>query len=606
MATPPILILTDVLLSFGGNPLLEGAAIQVSTGDRICLVGRNGSGKSTMLKIVAGMIEFDAGDRFVQPGTTVRYLAQEPDLSGYETVLDYVQEGLDEGVDPFRASYLLGELGLDETLGTKTLSGGEKRRAALARAIAPKPDILLLDEPTNHLDLPAIAWLEAELKAMRSAIVFVSHDRRFLSHLSKSVVWLDRGAARRLDRGFDEFEDWRDGILEQEMEERRKLDQKIASEMEWKNKGVTARRKRNMGRLRALMDLRTERKEQKHATASAKMSQVEGQQAGRKVIEAYKISKSFGDTLIVEDFSTVVKRGDRVGLVGPNGAGKTTILKMLTGELKPDAGTVKNAKTIDMAVMDQGRESLHRDTSLSAALTGGTSDTVVVNGQPRHVHSVMKDFLFSPSQARTPIKDLSGGERGRLMLARALVKPSNLLVLDEPTNDLDLETLDVLQEMLADYQGTVLLVSHDRDFLDRVATSVIAYEGKGRWVDYAGGYSDMLAQGGGAWLKDEDVSKASSKKPAAKPKPKPAEPKKSVKLSYKDKYALETLPGEIAALEDRIKELVAVLADPTLYTRDTDAFRKASSDLDTAKAELAEKEDEWLRVEMLREELEQA
>ncbi len=601
---PPILILTDILLSFGGDPLLEGAGIQVSAGDRICLVGRNGSGKSTMLKIVAGMIDFDAGDRFVQPGTTVRYLPQEPDLSGYETVLDYVKAGLDEVADPYRASYLLEELGLPETLGTKTLSGGEKRRAALARAIAPKPDILLLDEPTNHLDLPAIAWLEEELKAMRSAIVFVSHDRRFLSHLSKSVVWLDRGKARRLDRGFDEFEDWRDGILEQEIEERRKLDQKIASEMEWRNKGVTARRKRNMGRLRALMDLRTERKSQKHAVSSAKMSQTEGQQAGKKVIEAYKVSKSFGETLIVEDFSTVVKRGDRVGLVGPNGAGKTTILKMLIGEMEPDAGTVKCAKTIDMAVMDQGRESLHRDTSLSAALTGGTADTVVINGQPRHVHSVMKDFLFSPSQARTPIGELSGGERGRLMLARALVKPSNLLVLDEPTNDLDLETLDVLQEMLADYQGTVLLVSHDRDFLDRVASSVIAYEGEGRWIDYAGGYSDMLAQGGGTWLKDEDATKASVKK--AKPKSVEKASKKTVKLSYKDKFALETLPGEIAALEGRIKNLVAVLADPTLYTSDTDAFRKASADLEAAKADLAEKEEEWLRVEILREEMEQA
>lgn len=602
---PPILILTDVLLSFGGDPLLEGAAIQVSEGDRICLVGRNGSGKSTLLKIIAGMIDFDAGDRFLQPGTTVRYLPQEPDLSDYATVLDYVQDGMDDGADPYRASYLLGELGLSETLGTKTLSGGEKRRAALARVLAPKPDILLLDEPTNHLDLPAIAWLEQELKTIRSAIVFVSHDRRFLSHLSKAVVWLERGRARRLDRGFDHFEDWRDGILDQETEERRKLDQKISTEMEWMNKGVTARRKRNMGRLRALKDLRSDRKNQKKSTASAKMSQTEGQQAGRKVIEAYKISKSFGETLIVDDFSTVVKRGDRIGLVGPNGAGKTTILKMLMGELKPDAGSVKNAKTIDMAVMDQGRESLHRDTSLKAALTGGTSDTVVINDQQRHVHSVMKDFLFSPAQARTPIKDLSGGERGRLMLARALVKPSNLLILDEPTNDLDLETLDVLQEMLADYKGTVLLVSHDRDFLDRVATSVIAYEGKGRWVDYAGGYSDMLAQGGGSWLKDQDASKATVKKSPSKQKPAPVI-KKAVKLSYKDKYALETLPGEIAGLETRIKQLVAVLADPGLYTRDTDAFRKASADLDAAKAAMAEKEDEWLRVEMLREEMEQA
>jgi ATP-binding cassette subfamily F protein uup len=600
---PPILHLRDIALSFGGTPLLLEAELAVGESERICVVGRNGSGKSTLLKIAAGQVAPDRGERFLQPGTTLRYLSQEPDLSGFASVHDFVRAGLAPGDDEHRATYLLQQLGLDPAADPAKLSGGEARRAALARALAPQPDILLLDEPTNHLDLPAIEWLEGQLLASRGALVMISHDRRFLERLSRATLWLDRGKTRRLDQGFKDFEAWRDAILEREETEQHKLVRKIAAETEWLHKGVTARRRRNQGRLRALMDLRKQRRQQTQATGNVVMTATEGRTSGKLVIEARGIAKAFAGTRVVDNFSIRVMRGERVGLVGPNGAGKTTLVNLLTGALAPDSGSVRLGANIQLISLDQRRAGLDPDTTLSDALTGGQSDSVTVGGQTKHVISYMKDFLFLPEQARTPLRALSGGERGRLMLARALARPSNLLVLDEPTNDLDLETLDLLQEMLADYQGTVLLVSHDRDFLDRVVTATIAAEGDGRWTVYAGGYSDMAAQRAQsepAARKNDAAPGGQAKRAAAQPSA-PSAGKR--KLSFKEKHALETLPKKIAKLEAEAAALRTRLAAPDLYARDRTAFEAAAKALEQTEDALTAAEDEWLSLEMLRESL---
>jgi len=600
---PPLLLLQDIRLSFGGRPLIENASLSVSAGERLCLVGRNGSGKSTLLKIAAGFIEADKGSRFVQPGATLRYLPQEPDLSAFASTLAYVEAGLGPGDDPHRAARLLESLGLTGEETPASLSGGEARRAALARVLAPEPDILLLDEPTNHLDLPAIEWLEETLRPMRSALVIISHDRRFLERLSRATVWLDRGATRRLDQGFSAFEAWRDGVINEEEKERERLDRKISQELDWVRYGVTARRKRNMGRMRKLEGLRTERREQRRAVGTVKFGAAQGDLSGKSVVEAFDVTKAFGERVIVREFSTRILRGDRVALVGANGAGKTTLLSLLTGALAPDSGRIKLGTNLEMVTLDQRRESLDTGLTLAEALTDGRGDSVIVNGEARHVIGYMRDFLFTPEQARAPISALSGGERGRLMLARALARRSNLLVLDEPTNDLDLETLDLLEEMLDDYEGTILLVSHDRDFLDRVATSVIVAEGDGRWTDYAGGYTDMIAQRGEA--APARTAARGERKDEAKDgaAPAPRAPQKA-KLSFKQKHALETLPKRLEALAAEIGKLEATLSEPNLFSRDRKRFEAASARLGAAQAEHGAAEEEWLTLEMLREELE--
>ena len=595
---PPILTLADISLTFGGTPLLEGAELIVSAGERLCLVGRNGSGKSTLLKIATGMMAFDAGTRFLQPGTTIRYLPQEPDLSGFANVLDYAEGGLAPGDDPYRAQRLLGLLGLAGDEDPVRLSGGEARRAALARALAPKPDILLLDEPTNHLDMPAIQWLESELQSLGSAIVMISHDRRFLENLSKATVWLDRGQIRRLEKGFGAFEEWRDETLEREATVRHKLDRKIHRENHWLIHGVTARRKRNQRRLGELIEMRRHRRELRQVTGDVKLAPTMGAQSGKLVAEAEGISKAYDGPKIIDDFSVRILRGDRVGFVGPNGAGKTTLLNILTGAARPDTGKVRLGASVEMVTLDQSRESLDAASTLIDALTGGSGEHVSVAGQHRHVVSYMKDFLFAPEQARTPVGELSGGERGRLMLARALARPSNLLVLDEPTNDLDLETLDLLQEMLADYQGAVMLVSHDRDFIDRIVTSVIAFEGEGHWCEYAGGYSDIAAQ------RAPDAGAAEITKPrAASNSPAPRAPGKT-KLSFKETHALKSLPVEMARLQREIEAHQETLADPGLYARDRQAFDDAAARLAATAQELAAMEEKWLALEIKREEIE--
>ena len=596
---PPLLTLQDVHLTFGGTPLLDGAELSIGERERVCLVGRNGSGKSTLLKIAAGIVEADRGTRFAQPGATVRYLPQEPDLTGFPTTLAFVQAGLAPGDDPFRAQYLLGQLGLTGGEDPARLSGGEARRAALARVLAPQPDILLLDEPTNHLDLPAIEWLETELSGSRSALVLISHDRRFLERLSRATVWLDRGTTRRIERGFAAFEQWRDQVLEEEEREQHKLGRKIAAEEHWMRYGVTARRKRNMRRVGLLAQMRKDFREHRGAQGNVKIAVNDAELSGRLVVEADRVSKSYGEP-VVRDFSIRIQRGDRIGFVGPNGAGKTTLLKMLTGELAPDSGTVTLGVNLAMATLDQRREALDPNTSVRDTLTGGRGDSVFVGGQTRHVVGYMKDFLFAPEQAGTPVSALSGGERGRLTLARELAKPSNLLVLDEPTNDLDLETLDLLEEMIDDYPGTVLLVSHDRDFLDRTVSAVIVAEGGGRWNVYAGGYIDMVAQRG-----EGVTAKAARPEPKApREKPVAAVPAPKRRLSFNEKHALETLPGRIAALEAEIAKLSKVIADPALYARDRAAFDAASAALAQAQADLAAAEDDWLRLEELREQVE--
>src|ERR1700761_6898295 len=544
---PPLIQLKDISLTFGGTPLLSGVELNVAPGERVCLIGRNGSGKSTLLRIAAGLVEADSGTRFVQPGATIRYLPQEPDFGAHATTFAYVEAGLAPGDDHHQAHYLLEQLGLTGDENPANLSGGEARRAALARVLAPSPDILLLDEPTNHLDLSTIEWLEKELDSRRSALVLISHDRRFLSNLSRSTAWLDRGRIKQIDRGFAAFEAWRDEVLAEEERDQHKLDRKIVNEEHWLRYGVSGRRKRNVKRLGDLHALRQQRRDYRGAAGNANIAAAEAEKSGKLVIEAKGISKSYGDRKIVDGFSIRVQRGDRIGIVGPNGAGKTTLVDLLTGADAPDSGSIRFGANIEMATLDQHRESLDPKSTLADALTGGGTDHVMLGGKPKHVVSYMKDFLFAQEQMRTPLEVLSGGERGRLMLARALAKPSNFLVLDEPTNDLDLETLDVLEDMLGDYEGTVILISHDRDFLDRVVTSVIVPEGGGRWIEYAGGYSDMLVQRGA------DLKRGAIKAPAVetvktnKGGPAPGAAKR--RLNFNEKHALETLPKTIAKLQ---------------------------------------------------------
>jgi ABC transport system ATP-binding/permease protein len=597
---PPLLQLKDIALTFGGTPLLTGAELSVSTGERVSLVGRNGSGKSTLLKIAAKLIAPDRGSVFVQPGALVSYLPQEPDFSGFTSALAYVEAGLRPTDGRHAARYLLEQLGLNGQEDPVHLSGGEARRVALARVLAPSPDVLLLDEPTNHLDLTIIEWLERDLDARRTALVIISHDRRFLSTLSRSTVWLDRGQTRRIERGFSHFEEWRDVLLAEEERDQHKLDRKIVAEEHWMRYGVTGRRKRNMRRVGQLQALRDQRRTYRGSVGSATITAGSAAPSGALVIETKGIGKSYAGRDIVSDFSIRIQRGDRIGVVGSNGSGKTTLVNMLTGIIPPDTGSVRLGSTLAVAMLNQYRDSLDPNVTVKQALTGGEGDTVEVNGVAKHVVSYMKDFLFASEQARTPLGKLSGGERGRLMLAQALAKPSNLLVLDEPTNDLDMETLDVLEDVIGDYPGTVLLISHDRDFLDRLVNGVIAPEGDGRWIEYAGGYSDMLAQRGADRTPDRrkpETSKAASARAAAEPQP------VKRRMRFKDTHALETLPKTIAALQTQASELQAKLGDPQFYARDRADFEKVTAALGDIQRKISAAEEQWLELETLREEL---
>ncbi|EMS99015.1 ABC transporter nucleotide-binding protein/ATPase [Agrobacterium tumefaciens str. Cherry 2E-2-2] len=605
---PPILKLDDIKLTFGVTPLLDGANLQVEPGDRICLVGRNGSGKSTLMKIAAGLVEAQSGEVFRHPAATIRYLEQAPDFAGYDTVQAYAEAGLGPGDDPYRVTYLLEHLGLTGQEHPASLSGGEARRAALARVMAPEPDILMLDEPTNHLDLPTIEWLESELQQTRSALVLISHDRRFLEKVSTSTVWLDRGQSRRLNRGFAHFEEWRDKVLEEEELEQHKLGKAIEREEHWMRYGVTARRKRNMRRVGELQAMRAEYRGHKGPQGTVQATVTEGRESGKLVIEAEAITKAYGERVIVAPFSLRVHRGDCVGFVGPNGAGKTTLLKMLTGQLQPDSGSVKLGTNLEIATLDQKREDLNPNDTLAHYLTDGRGENLLVNGELKHVTGYMKDFLFQPEQARTPIRNLSGGERARLILARILARPTNLLILDEPTNDLDIETLDLLQEIVAGFSGTVILVSHDRDFLDRTVTSTIAPvnpdEPDGRWIEYAGGYSDMMAQRKGAAEEKRKAEKQEKAKAAPSASASQDPSKAKGKLSFKQKFALENLPKEMEKAQGEIAKREQRMADPELFTKDPAAFNTLAQEMSKLRDKLEAMEEEWLELEMLREELE--
>jgi ATP-binding cassette subfamily F protein uup len=605
MAEPPILTLADVSLTFGGDPLFAGVALAVHPSERIALVGRNGSGKSTLMKNMAGLVLPDSGTRFVRPGLSVGYMAQDPDFACYPTLGTYVAEGIDPA-EHYRAEMAMEGVKLDGGLDPARASGGERRRAALARILAAAPDLMLLDEPTNHLDIAAVQWLEDHLAATRTAFVVISHDRAFLRRLTDRTLWVDRGIVRRLDQGFSAFEEWRDKTFEEEDQARHKLDRLIKAEGRWAVEGISARRKRNQGRVRRLAEMRAERRAQIARQGTARMEfDSAASRSGKLVVEANSISKSFGGRPIVRDFSLRIQRGERVALVGPNGVGKTTLLKMLTGELAPDTGTVRLGTNLIPAVFDQNRAALDPEASLWDTLTGdaeigvsGRGDQVMVRSRPRHVVGYLKDFLFAEAQARGPVSALSGGEKARLLLARLMAKDSNLLILDEPTNDLDVETLDLLQELIADYEGTVILVSHDRDFLDRVATTTVAMEGDGRATVYAGGWTDHLAQRG---AEPDAAAAARPKTPGATTRPDTRLESRPARLSFKQAHRLDTLPAEIDRLAAEIAKLEGFLADPDLFTRDPAKFQKATEALIQRQTALAAAEEEWLTLEELRE-----
>jgi ATP-binding cassette subfamily F protein uup len=601
---PPLLTLNDITLGFGGRPLFSGVSLAIAPGERLCVVGRNGSGKSTLMKIGAGLVEPDAGERFVRPGAKVAYLAQDPDPAGFATLGDYAAADLAES-ERWRADAAMDGLKVDGTCSTATASGGERRRAALARLIAGEPDLMLLDEPTNHLDIQAIEWLEEYLADTSAAFAIISHDRAILTKLTRATLWLDRGEVRRGPHGFGRFEEWRDKIFEEEVAQRHKLDRLIKDEARWAVEGISARRTRNQGRVRRLAALRAARSEQIARTGTAAMELSSGEKSGKLVIEAKDISKSFGSNLIFKDFSIRIARGERIALVGPNGVGKTTLLKVLIGEMAPDAGSVRLGSNIQMAVFDQSRLALDPGQSLWQSLTGdrllgvkGNSDQVMVRGRPRHVIAYLKDFLFDERQARGSASALSGGERARLLLARIMARESNLLVLDEPTNDLDIETLDLLQELIADFDGTVLLVSHDRDFIDRTATATIAMEGDGRALVYAGGWSDYRAQRGGGPLRPAPRRAAAKASPAAA-RQRPGRP--AARLTFAQQKRLDDLPAEIDRLEAEIARLEAFLSGPEVFAREPVKFRKASEGLAERRQRLAVAEEEWLTLEGMRE-----
>jgi ABC transport system ATP-binding/permease protein len=595
MARAPLLQLSDLSLTFGGNPVFDDLSMAVQPGDRVALVGRNGSGKSTLLRVMAGLVEADRGTRVVAPGVTVGYMEQDPDMAGFATLGDYAMSGLDPS-EVYKVEMVAEGLKFDPARDVAVASGGERRRAALAKLMAEAPELMLLDEPTNHLDIEAIGWLEAELKETRAGFVLISHDRAFLRALTRVTQWIDRGVVRRRESGFDGFEEWREKVWEDEDIARHKLNRKIKSEGRWAVEGISARRKRNMGRVRALQELRAERAAQIRRQGTAAMVFESGTVSGKKVIEAEGLAKSYDGRTILKGFDLTVQRGDRIAFVGPNGVGKTTLIKMLLGQIEPDAGTVKHGTNLAVAVFDQARAALDPAQTLWDSLTSdpemavsGKADQVMVRGVPKHVIGYLKDFLFDEAQARAPVKALSGGEKARLLLARLMARDSNVLVLDEPTNDLDIETLDLLQDILGDYEGTVLLVSHDRDFLDRVASTTIAMEGDGTATVYAGGWSDYQSQRG------ERLAAAPVKTTAAPVKPKTAQATKSG-LSFTEKHRLEALPAEIDRLDAEIGKLAELLADPDLFTKSPAKFQKATEAMAERQAKKDAAETEWLSL----------
>ena len=600
MVNGPQISLKNIFLSFGEKQIFEGLNLLVQPRDRIALVGRNGSGKSTLLKVLQGLVIQDEGERILSKGLSVGYMEQDPNLSEFVTLKDYVCS------DVLVSDYYEGEkvaqnLGVDLDMPVNVSSGGERRRAALTKLIAENHDIMLLDEPTNHLDVEAIEWLEAELKGLSKSFIVISHDRKFLSNLTNDTIWVDRGQARRCSIGFGGFEAWRDKIWHEEDEKIHKLNRKIRSESRWAVEGISARRKRNQGRLRNLEKLRAERQSYISRTGLAKMKLESRTKSGQLVLKADKVSKSFGEKCIIRNFSIQIRKGDRIGIVGPNGIGKSTLLKILLGEVIPDLGTAKLGSNLIVAKFDQMREQLNLENSLWQNLTddptmkaSGKAGQIMVRGKSKHVAGYLKEFLFSESQLRSPVKSLSGGEKARLLLAKLMARESNLLILDEPTNDLDLETLDLLQEVIAEYEGTVLLISHDRDFLNRTVDTSIILTGQGEFVKIAGSWEDY----NNLKAKNETQNKGEyldKKKNVSKP-PKREMPSKA-EFSFVDKHRLDEIPNLIDRLEYEIKQLETFLSDSNLYLEHPNKFEKASAALIERQAEMKKLEDEWFKLE---------
>ena len=623
MAAPPLLSISDIGVNLGDRWLLRHVDLSLSAGDRLALVGRNGAGKSSLMKLIAGSQEPDEGSRWVAPGVQVAYLPQTPTFSGSMSLASYVIQGLknepengpenglgrDENISDsmHRADAMLMRMNMDPARMTDGLSGGERRRVSLARALITNPDILLLDEPTNHLDLPTIEWLEGLLKERGGALVLISHDRAFLRSLGNGIIWINQGNLRRREGAFEQFEDWSEGIMTEESVRLRKLDKRIADETRWSHQGISARRKRNQGRMRELAELRVQRIRD-GGSMSRQMSMTTGnaEGGGQVVLEARNITITVpGATpqdephMLVSHFNAIVKRGDRLGIVGPNGAGKSTLLRVMLGEMEPSAGHVKIGFGLLPAYFDQNRTQLNPDANPWTTLCPDGGETVEVGAKPRHVTSYLRDFLFDDHKMTQRVGTLSGGEQNRLMLARIFAQPHNFLVLDEPTNDLDLESMDLLQEVVADYDGTVMIVSHDRDFLDRTVSGVLAFEEQGRITPHAGGYSDYLSR-------RTALAKADSKQRKAKKKPaqeKPSGPQKE-RLSYKQTYLLKTLPEEMSRLEAAIATAAEKLGDMTFFAKDPDAYQALSAQMDADNTAFCEAEEIWLELEILRETIE--
>jgi ATP-binding cassette subfamily F protein uup len=593
----PILAYEELGLIQGEGWLFRGLDIYIGARDRLALIGRNGVGKTTLLKCLAGLIDADEGKRTIVPGTHVVLLEQDPPMDGFDTLFDWVLHGAD-APEPHEADAIAHQLGVDLSRPVATASGGERRRAAITRALGAKPGILLLDEPTNHLDLGAIEWLEDWLKRFKGAFIVISHDRTFLARLTNSCVWLDRGQLRRAEIGFGGFEAWTERVYEEEARAAEKLDAKLKLELHWLQRGVTARRRRNQGRLAKLHEMRAQRAAMLGTSGTAKLALANDDIRSKTVIDADGVSKTFGERTIIRDFSLRIQRGDRIGIVGPNGAGKTTLLRLLTGELAPDIGTVTRAKTLSGIVIDQQRRLMDPQKTVREVLANG-GDWIDVLGHKKHIKGYLKEFLFDAGIADAPIGSLSGGEKSRLLLAREFARHANLLVLDEPTNDLDLETLDLLQEVIADYDGTVLIVSHDRDFLDRTVTVTLGLDGSGRVDVVAGGYEDWVRK---RYQDHRSPAKAGAQaKLATAPGPRPAPGSK--KLSYKDQRDYDRLQGEIERLEAEVAADEAALSDPDLYTRDPNLFAQLTERIARNRAEIEAAELRWLEVAEMAEQL---
>ena len=583
------------ILSYEGLGLVQGEGwlfreldIYIGQRDRLALIGRNGAGKTTLLKCLVGWIDPDEGRQTVVPGTRVVLLEQDPQMTGSDTLRDWVLDGKD-APEAHEAAAIADQLGVDLTRPVATASGGERRRAAITRALAQNPDVLLLDEPTNHLDLGAIEWLEEWLKRFTGAFIVISHDRTFLTRLTRSCLWLDRGQLRRAEIGFGGFEAWTERAYEEEARAAEKLDAKLKIELHWLQRGVTARRRRNQGRLAKLNEMRAQRAAMLGSAGSARLSLAKDDVRSKTVIDADRVSKSYGDRVIIRDFTLRIQRGDRIGIVGPNGAGKTTLLKLLTGELQPDDGSVALAKTLSGIVIDQQRKLMDPGKRVRDVLANG-GEWIDVRGSKKHIKGYLKEFLFDPAITDAPIASLSGGERSRLLLAREFARAANLLVLDEPTNDLDLETLDLLQEVIADYEGTVLIVSHDRDFLDRTVTVTLGLDGSGRVDVVAGGYEDWVRKR----YQDHRKPKTRTSSPESLTLQQPKQA--SSKLSYKDQRDYDRLPSEIEKLEGEIAADEDALHDADLYTRDPGRFAQLTERVARNRAEVEALEFRWLEV----------